>query len=114
MKKRVISAIIALMICIPMLLIGGLLFDIGVIVIGLLGLKEFLHAREARKELPMFINFISYMWPKKLLILKLRKVMTELDLDFVVKLLILGFGDLDLRASLGGFMRVNFSKICSG
>ena len=40
--------------------------------------------------------------------------MTKLGLDFVVKLLILGFGDLDLRVNLGGFMRVNFSKICSG
>ena len=60
MNKRVISAIVALLICVPMLLVGGLIFDMGVIVIALLGLREFLHAREAKKELPMFIDFISY------------------------------------------------------
>ena len=60
MKKRVISAIVALLICVPILLIGGFIFDIGVLIISLLALREFLHAREAKKELPMFIDFISY------------------------------------------------------
>ncbi len=34
--------------------------------------------------------------------------MTELGSDFVARTLIIGFGSLDLRASLGGYTRVKF------
>ena len=60
MKQRVISAIVALMIVIPLLIMGGILYDIGVIVLSLLSLKEFLTIRETKKEIPIFIQFISY------------------------------------------------------
>ena len=60
MKKRVISAIVALIIAVPLLLKGGLLFELGVIALSMLALREFLKAREEKKELPVFINFISY------------------------------------------------------
>ena len=60
MKKRLISAIIALMIWVSILLLGGLIFDIGILILSLFALREFLHSWEAKKELPMFINFISY------------------------------------------------------
>ena len=46
MKQRVISAIIACIIIIPILLIGGFIYDIAAIILALLGLKEFLNARE--------------------------------------------------------------------
>lgn len=60
MKKRVISAIVALIIVIPLLLTGGVLYNGGVVILSLLALREFLKARETKKELPLFINFISY------------------------------------------------------
>lgn len=60
MKKRVISAIIALLIFIPIFLIGGTIYNLAIITLSLLALKEFLKARESRKEIPTFINFISY------------------------------------------------------
>ena len=60
MKTRIISAIIAFMICIPILLMGGVVYDAGVVVLALLSLKEFLKVRQTKKELPLFINFISY------------------------------------------------------
>ncbi len=82
MKKRIISAIVALIICIPMLLIGGLIFDMGVIIIGLLGLMEFLHAREAKKELPIFINFISYIVFALLVASGINTSNLVLDVDF--------------------------------
>lgn len=84
MKKRVISAIVALLICVPMLLVGGLLFDIGVIIIGLLGLREFLNAREVKKELPMFINFISYIVFALLVASGINTRSLVLDVDFRV------------------------------
>lgn len=60
MKQRVISAIVALLIIIPIILRGGVLYDICAIILALLGLKEFLGIRETKKEIPIFIHFISY------------------------------------------------------
>lgn len=60
MKTRVLSAIVALAIFIPIFLIGGFIFDLAVIGLALLGLKEFLKAKETKKQLPSFISFISY------------------------------------------------------
>lgn len=60
MKIRVISAIVALSIFIPLLIMGGIYFDIGILVLSLLGLKEFLDIKSTKKDLPSFIKFISY------------------------------------------------------
>ena len=60
MKQRIISAIVALMMLLPIILVGGTIFSIATYVIALLGLKELLAIKETRKELPHFIKFISY------------------------------------------------------
>ena len=60
MKIRVISAIILLIITIPILITGGILFDGLVFVLSILGLKEFLTVKKAKKELPAFVEFICY------------------------------------------------------
>lgn len=60
MKTRVISAIVALLIFIPIFLIGGNVFNLAVYIISILGLKEFLDIRETRKPFPSFVKFISY------------------------------------------------------
>ena len=60
MTKRVISATVALAIFIPIFIIGGMLFDITVFVLAVLGLKEFLDVKKSKKEMPLFIQFISY------------------------------------------------------
>lgn len=60
MKQRIISAIVALMMLLPIILVGGSIFSIATYVIALLGLKELLAIKETRKELPHFIKFISY------------------------------------------------------
>lgn len=61
MKQRVISAIVALLILIPVLKIGGTIFNITVFILSLLALKEFLDIKQNKKELPSFITFISYL-----------------------------------------------------
>lgn len=92
MKKRVISSIVALLICVPLLIIGGFIFDVGVIIIGLLGIREFLHARQAKKELPMFINFISYIVFTLLVASGIRTNSLILDVDFrVISALVMVF-----------------------
>ena len=60
MKKRVISAIIALIIAVPIFIKGGMLFNLFIYVLSMLGLKEFLNTKATKKELPSFIDFISY------------------------------------------------------
>lgn|SRR5574344_432317 len=58
MKKRIISAIVLLLIFVPCLLAGGLLYDSLILIIGVLGLKELLDAKEKKKRIPPFIKFI--------------------------------------------------------
>ncbi len=61
MTKRLISAAIALAIFIPLLIIGGTWFNIGIYILSIVALKEFLDIKKTKKELPNFITFISYM-----------------------------------------------------
>ncbi len=60
MKKRVISAIIALAIFIPIFIKGGFIYTAAMYVVSILGLREFLKAKSTKKSLPVFIEFISY------------------------------------------------------
>ena len=60
MKQRVISAIVALLILVPIFLMGGFIYDATIVILSLLGLREFLKVKKKKKELPSFIQFISY------------------------------------------------------
>lgn len=60
MKKRTISAIIALLIFVPIFVKGGTIFNLAIYILSILGLKEFLDIKSTKKELPSFISFISY------------------------------------------------------
>lgn len=60
MKQRVISAIVAFLIFIPIFLQGGVLFNLAVCGISLVALWEFLNMKGIRKKIPDFITFISY------------------------------------------------------
>ena len=61
MKKRIISAIVAFMILIPVFLIGGLTFNLAFYVLTILGLREFMNVRKKEKKFPDFIRLISYL-----------------------------------------------------
>lgn len=50
MKTRVLSAFIMAIIVIPIFLSGGLIYNLAVLLIGLLGMKEYLNIRESKKE----------------------------------------------------------------
>jgi len=60
MKKRIISAIVALLILVPIFIMGGNIYNIAIYILSLLGVKEFLKIKSEKKEIPNFINFISY------------------------------------------------------
>ena len=57
MKERVISAFIALLITIPLILLGDIYFKILVVILGVIGLYELL---KPKKNIPMMMKHISY------------------------------------------------------
>lgn len=61
MKQRIISAIVAAIIFIPIFILGGIWFNIAFFILALLGLREFMKVREKEKKLPDFIRLISYL-----------------------------------------------------
>ncbi len=60
MMERVISAIVALLIFIPIFIVGGTIYNVAVLILSVLALREFLNIKQIKKELPTFIVFISY------------------------------------------------------
>lgn len=59
MKKRVISAVVALAIFIPLIVIGGIYFRIAVSVLSVLAMREFLNLPSKNKR-PMYVDVIMY------------------------------------------------------
>lgn len=62
MKQRVISAIVMMAIVIPIFIIGGNTFKVFVFLISMLGMKEYLDIKETKKELPIFIKLMGYLF----------------------------------------------------
>ena len=82
MKKRVISAIIALIIAIPIFIKGGMLFNIAIYILSMLGLKEFLSIKATKKELPVFIDFISYIVMTLIVVSNFEKTNIVFSMDY--------------------------------
>lgn len=82
MKTRVISATIVLAIFIPLLLIGGFWYNIGVLVISLLGLKEFIDIKCVKKEMPIFIQMLSYIIMAIIILTNMNKSTLSFTLDY--------------------------------
>lgn len=84
MKTRVISAIIALAIVIPLIAYGGTIFDVGVFIIGILALKEFLDIKGTRKKIPIFIQLISYIFMMLTVLVGIKVTMNSFNFDYKV------------------------------
>lgn len=61
MKKRIISAILMIVIFLPLLIIGGKYFAIFMTLLGLFGLYELIHIRESKKEFPFLMKIFAYL-----------------------------------------------------
>ena len=59
MKTRIISAIIALAIAVPLILLGGKYFAIFIGVLALLGYKEILDLKKIDKNVPLLIKILG-------------------------------------------------------
>lgn len=82
MKKRVISSIIMLAICVPFILMGGIAFNIAVYVISMFALKEFIDIKSSIKPVPTFIQFISYIFITLLVLVDVGSISTAYSLDY--------------------------------
>ncbi len=58
--NRILSALIILLIVMPIIILGGFVFQLAVYVISLVALKELLDIKESKKQIPLFVKFISY------------------------------------------------------
>jgi len=61
MKKRIISAAVMIAIFIPLIIIGGLPFEIGTAVLSCLGLKELFDLMEKEHKIPLVVRLLSYL-----------------------------------------------------
>ena len=88
MKTRIISAIVALCLFIPIFIIGGTIFKIAVYIVAMFGLHEYLSAREKKKAFPDFIKLIAYLW-LTILFYELQvsqKMIMNIDFRFLISL----------------------------
>lgn len=58
MKKRIISAIVMLIITVPIIWYGGRLFRLGVAILGLFALKEIIDLKKSHKDIPLLIKYL--------------------------------------------------------
>lgn len=85
MKTRIISAAVVLAVFIPLLIIGGLPFELAITLVSLLGLKEFMDIKGTKKELPAFVRFIAYI---VMIVIMLNNIgQTELSFSLDYRLL---------------------------
>ena len=61
MTKRIISAIVLILVFIPFLVIGELPFAIFMSVLSILGLYELLKVRETKKKFPIVLKVFAYL-----------------------------------------------------
>ena len=76
MKQRLISALIALLIFIPLFILGGIYFKIGLVLVSLLITREILNLKN---NLPMIVKIITYL---------LTSVLLIFDINITVKIFI--------------------------
>lgn len=60
MKIRVLSAILMIVVFIPLLIIGELPFAIFMSILSIMGLYELIRVRESKKEFPFFLKAFAY------------------------------------------------------
>ena len=61
MKKRILSAIVMLLICIPIIYFGDKAFRIGIAVVSMLALREMIDLKKSHHKIPKAVELISYL-----------------------------------------------------
>lgn len=82
MKTRLISAIVALAIIVPIFISGTVLYPIAITLIAMLGMREYIGIKETKKELPLFIKLIAYLLIPLILLSIETDLHSRLMIDF--------------------------------
>ena len=82
MKKRVISAIVMVLIFVPFLIVGGTYFTVFMTILGLIGLYELMHIRANKKEFPKVMKVIAYIMVALLILNNVKAIDFQYDLDY--------------------------------
>lgn len=123
MKSRVLSAIILLLVCIPLLIKGETFFIALVLLIGVLSFKELYDLRLKEKNLSILLTALSYLavgflilnnyQGKELNIVLDYRILTFMIFAFLVPLVIIGdnkkYNLLDALYLLGSVLFIGFS-----
>lgn len=107
MKQRIISAIIALVVFIPLLILGGIFFKIGLTLLGLLSMKEVLNIK---RNVPDFIKIISYILIGLLIFFDINLTTKIIFITFIL-LILLVFSDNKKYNIDDSFFIIGFSTI---
>ena len=60
MEKRVVSAIVMVLIFVPLLLLGGITFSVFMTLLAIAGIYELIKVREKTKKFPKIVIFFAY------------------------------------------------------
>lgn len=60
MGKKILSAIVMLLIFIPIFSVGGSLYNAFIYIIGIIGMNEFINIKNSKKLVPIFIKFLTF------------------------------------------------------
>lgn len=123
MKSRILSAIILILICVPLLIKGESYFALLALVVGVLCFKELYDLRLKEKKLSWLISILAYLavgflilnnYQGKELVLTLDyRILTFISLCFLVPLVIIGdnkkYNLLDALYLIGCILFIGFS-----
>ena len=84
MKQRVISAIIALIIVVPLIILGGIPYYIGMGVISIIGYYEITNVIGKEKEIPLYIRLIVLATYVSIIASTIKEASFILDPKFIV------------------------------
>ena len=82
MKIRIISALVMLLIFVPLLLTGGIPFAGLMLVISLIGLHEIFKVKKKQKEVPILIEMFGYLLGGFLTLNNCTSSYLTLDIDY--------------------------------
>lgn len=82
MKNRILSAIIMVLVFVPMVLIGGKAFVVFMTLLSIFALYELLHIREKSKEFPMMVKIFAYLVTIFLAVLNCDQNVFSYTLDY--------------------------------
>lgn len=84
LKIRIISAVVALIIVIPLLIIGEIPYYIGVGIIGVIGFNEMLMLINKEKKLPILVKYISMLCFVLFILTGIKELKFDIDYRILI------------------------------